>query len=110
MATETLNATFDETSLANANTAVDLYIDAIAGAVGTLTYIEIVLAANANTTDGNSGTYTYQMRLTANNETAALLKTALDGMWTAYGAVYTNSSLYDTIVTIDGTVRLTVTY
>ena len=110
MATETCTASFDESTIAAANTAVDLYIDAIAGAVGTLTYIEMVLVANINATDGGTGTYTYVMRLTANNETAALLKTALDGMWTEYEDVCSDSSLYSTIATVDGTVKLTVTY
>ena len=110
MATETLNASFDETTIANANTAVDLYIDAIAGAVGTLTHMEINLAASINSTDGGTGTYVYRLNLTANNETAALLKTALDGIWTEYEDVCTDSSLYSTIATVDGTVRITVTY
>ena len=110
MATETLNASFDETTIANANAAVDLYIDAMNTAIGTLTYFEINLAARINATDGNSGTYVYRLNLTANNETAALLKAALDGIWTEYEEVCSLSSLYDTIVTVDGTVRLTVTY
>ena len=110
MATETLNASFDETTLDLANTAVDYYIDAINSAVGTLTYIEISLTLNINATDGSTGTYTYQMRLVANNETAALLATNLDGLWTAYALVCSNSSLYSTVATVDGNVRLTVTY
>ena len=110
MATETLNVSFDETTIANANTAIDLYIDAIATAVGALTYIEINLAANLNTTDGGTGTYVYRLNLTANNETADLLKNALDGIWAEYEDVYTDSSLYSTLVTVDGTVRITATY
>ena len=110
MATETLNASFDETTIALANAAVDFYIDAIANAVGTLTYIEISLTANINATDGSTGTYVYRLILTANNETTALLKPALDGIWTEYEEVCTLSSLYSTIATVSGTVRLTVTY
>ena len=110
MATETLNATFDETTIAAANTAVDFYIDAIANAVGVLTYIEINLSANINATDGSTGTYVYRLNLTANNETTALLKPALDDIWTEYGELCTLSNLYSTIATVDGTVRLTVTY
>ena len=110
MATETLNASFDETTIAAANTAVDLYIDAIAADVGTLTYLEIAIAINLNTTDGGTGTYVYRLNLTANNETAALLKSALDGIWTEYEDVYTDSSLYSTLVTVDGSVRITATY
>jgi len=110
MATETLTASFDETTIALANAAVDYYIDAINSAVGTLTHVAIILTANINSTDVSSNEYTYIMKLTANNETAALLKTALDGMWTEFEDVCSDSSLYDTIVTVDGTVKLTVTY
>ena len=110
MATETLNASFAETTIALANAAVDFYIDAINNAVASITYIEVALAANINSTDGNSGTYVYRLNLAANNETAALLKTALDTLWTPFETLCTLSSLYDTIVTVDGNVRLTVTY
>jgi len=111
MAQENLTATFEETSIANANAAVEAYIDAICTAVGgTPTYVEINLAANINATDGNSGTYTYRMTLIANNETSTLLKDALDDLWIEFEEVCTDSSLYNTIVTVDGKVRLTVTY
>jgi len=110
MATESLTATFDETTIALANTAVDFYIDAINNAVASITYIEISIAINLNTTDGSTGTYVYRLNLTANNETAALLKPALDGIWAEFGDVYLNSNLYSTLVTVDGNVRLTVTY
>ena len=111
MASESLNATFDETSVANANAAVDSYIDAIWAAVGgTPTDIQISLLMNVNTTDGGANEYIYKLRLTASNETATLLKAALDALTTEYEDVVTDSSLYDTIVTVDGSVKLTVNY
>ena len=112
MASETLRASFDETTIALANTAVDLYIDAIWNAVGgTPTDIQINLSANINAElTGDTTEYVYQLRLVASNETSALLKTALDSLWAEYEDVASDSSLYDTINTVDGSVALTVNY
>jgi len=112
MASETMSASFDETTVALANAAVDLYIDAIWNAVGgTPTDIQINLVANMNAElSGDTTEYSYKMTLVASNETSALLKTALDALWAEYEDVATDSSLYDTINTVDGTVRLTVNY
>jgi len=111
MATETLNASFAETTVANANTAIDTYIDAIWTAVGgTPTDIQITLSININSTSAATDAYIYRLTLTASNETSTLLKTALDAITTEFEDVCTDSSLFDTIVTVDGSVRLTVTY
>ena len=111
MAIETCRATFNETTRADADAAVDAYIDAIWTAVGgTPTYIEIDLSANINATDGNTGTYIYKMRITANNENSTLLEAALADLFTEFGELCTLSSLYDTIATIDGSASIAVTY
>ena len=112
MASETIRATFDETTIALANAAVDYYIDAIWNAVGgTPTDIQIDLKADINAElTGDTTEYVYKLRLVASNETSALLKTALDALWTEYEDVASDSSLYDTINTVDGTVVITVNY
>jgi len=112
MASETLRATFDETTLANANTAIDAYIDAIWAAVGgTPTDIQINLTININAElTGDTTEYVYSMKLVASNETSTLLKTALDALFAEYEDVASDSSLYDTINTVDGSVSITVNY
>ena len=112
MASETLRASFDEATIANANAAVDLYIDAIWNAVGgTPTDIQIDLRANINAElTGDTDEYIYRLSLVASNETATLLKAALDALWLEYEDIASDSSLYDTINTVDGTVALIVNY
>lgn len=112
MASERIIATFDETTIANANAAVDSYIDAIWTAVGgTPTDIQINLKVSINAElTGDTTEYIYKLSLIASNETSALLKTALDALWTEFEDVATDSSLYDTINTVDGSVTLTVNY
>ncbi len=112
MASETLRASFDEATIALANAAVDLYIDAIWNAVGgSPTDIQINLNANINAElTGDSTEYVYTLKLVASNETSTLLKTALDALWLEYEDVASDSSLYDTINTVDGSVALTVNY
>lgn len=112
MPSETLRATFDETSITDANAAVDSYIDAIWTAVGgSPTDIRINLTANMHTElTGDTTEYEYKLTLVASNETSTLLKAALDALWTEYEDVASDSSLYDTINTVDGSVVLTINY
>ena len=112
MATETVRASFDETTMTLANAAIDLYIVAIWAAVGgTPTDVQINLTININAElTGDTTEYVYSMKLVASNETADLLYAALDTLTTAFETLVTSSSLYDTINTVDGSVAITVTY
>lgn len=102
--------TWDESSIANANAALDYILDAAANVAGSVTTIHVDAIAWIRATDGSTGKYNYMMRIVASSNAAATLKTQLDSLWTEYEDMCTGSGKYSTISTVDGRAVVTVDY
>jgi len=100
---------FDETSIANANTTVDDLIDA-AFAIGTPTELVIDLVVNIRGDDGSGNEWTYDAKIYARNYHASTvnttLKTNLDSWWTELEDVVTDSGKYSTVERVWGNVTV----
>jgi len=102
-----INGSFDKTTFALANTAVDDLIDA-AFSIGTPTELEISLSFNVRGDTGAGVEWTYGFSLRARNYHATTvnttLKNNLDPVWTEWEDVVTDSGKYSTVERVWGTV------
>lgn len=104
-----VSGTFDQATVALANTAVDDMIDA-AFAIGTPTELEIHLAFSIRGDNGSGLEWTYGFSVKARNYHAStvntVLKTNLDSYWTEVEDVVTDSGKYSTVERVWGTVTI----
>jgi len=111
MSQSRVEGTWDaESSIANANTALDKILDAAADIAGSVTTIHVDAEAWIRATDGSTGKYNYKLGIVASSNAVATLKTNLDSLWLEYEDMCTGSAKYSTISTVDGRAIVTVDY
>lgn len=110
MGQETGGGSFNETSVANANSAIDEYIDAVWAVVGS-SQDSVVLGATIYIEATKTGDrFVYRMSITVEAVNSSTLKTNLDSLTTEFEDMVTDSGHADTIASVYGGCRITVNY
>ena len=101
---------WNESSIANADAALDDVIDAAAAIAGSVTVIHVDAIMWIRATDGSTGKYNYMTRVVASSNASATLKTNLGLLWVEFEDMCTDSGKYSTIASVDGQAIVTIDY